>query len=92
MTTRIAFAQYPRASGGTVTLSVDKYENEPDFQSYAITRQVSPHDPAFASFAGFDIRDELVDLLHGQLADAESSGFEQAKVAILTAFDVGQPV
>ena len=92
MTTRIAFAQYQRSAGGTVSLVVDKYENEPDFQSYAITRFVDPHDPAFALFAGFDIRSELVDLLHGNFADDGSEGFEQAKVAILTAFDVGQPV
>ena len=92
MTTRIAFAQYQRPSGANVSLSVDKYENEPDFQSYAITRQVAPHDPAFASFAGFDIRSELVDLLNGDLADESAPGFEEAKASILSAFDVGQPV
>jgi hypothetical protein len=92
VTTRIAQAQYRRAAGGNVTLVVDKYENEPDFQSYAITRFVDPHDPSVAAFAGFDVRSELVDLLHGDLADGASPGFEEAKAVLLSAFDVGQPV
>ena len=92
MTTRIAFAQYQRASGGNVSLSVDKYENEPDFQSYAITRRIEPHDPSFASFAGFDIRSELEELLDGQFADAGSPDFEKAKTSLLSAFDVGEAV
>lgn len=91
MTTRIAHAQYERTSGGTITLVVDRYENEPDFQSYAITRFVHPHDPSVAAFAGFDIRSELVDLLHGDLAD-DAPGFSGAKESLLSAFDTGQPV
>ena len=91
MTTRIAHATYARPSGGVVTLAVDKYENEPDFQSFAVTRLVDPHDPAFASFAGFDVRTELVALLEGDLADSAPS-FESAKAALLAAFDAGEAV
>lgn len=92
MTTRIGHAQYRRPSGGLISLAIDKYENEPDFQSYAIARFVDPHDPSVAAFAGFDIRSELVDLLHGEFADESSAAFEEAKVSLLTQFDIGEAV
>ncbi|HET9028939.1 MAG TPA: hypothetical protein VFN49_02070 [Candidatus Aquilonibacter sp.] len=91
MTTRIAQARYGREGGGTVTLVVERYENEPDFQSYALTRFVDPHDPSFASFAGFDVRAELIDLLDGQFEDG-SAAFAGAKAELLAAFDVGEAV
>lgn len=92
MTTRIAHAQYQRPSGALIRLVVDKYENEPDFQSYAVTRFVEPHDPALAAFAGFDVRSELVELLDRDLADGSAPGFEEARGSLLAAFDAGTPV
>lgn len=92
MTIRIAHAEYERPSGGRVRLVVEKYENEPDFQSFAIARFIDPHDPSFASFAGFDVRSELVALLERDLADPSSPRFDAAKAALLAAFDLGEPV
>ena len=92
MTTRIAHAQYKRPNGAQVRLVLNRYENEPDFQAFAITRFVDPHDPAFATFAGFDIRPELEELLDGQVSDAESPEFVAAREAVLAAFDRGEAV
>lgn len=92
MATRIAHQEYTRSSGARVTLIVNRYENEPDFQAFSISRYVNPHDPAFATFAGFDIRSELEDLLAADLADTGSPEYAPVRDAVLVAFDKGEEV
>ena len=87
MINRIATIEYRRPSGARVSVALDEYENEPDFQSYALTRFVDPHDPGFATFSGFDVRDELVELLNGNFADSESPEFSAARDRVLASYD-----
>lgn len=87
MINRMATIEYHRPSGARVVLELDKYENEPDFQSFALTRLVDPHDSSFATFSGFDVRSELVDLLDSTFADEESPDFGAARERLLDGFD-----
>lgn len=87
MIDRVATIEYTRPSGARVKLALDKYENEPDFQTYALTRFVDPHDASFASFAGFDVRSELVSLLDEQFSDGEAAEFSSARTQLLESFD-----
>lgn len=92
MIDRIATVEYRRAGGARVTLALDRYENEPDFQAYALTRFVDPHDPSFATFSGFDVRDELAALLDSTFADMQSPEFAGARVAVLGRYDEIDPL
>ncbi len=87
MIDRVATIEYRRPSGARVSLALDKYENEPDFQTYALTRFVDPHDPGFATFSGFDVRDELLALLGSSFADNESPEFTDARDRLISSFD-----